>query len=132
MLSAPLIESREISGIVISASGSSAGVPLTVATRGSRCAWLTRRLPVLDAPTGQADSEGAFVGQDLVRPLVARPHRDEQATRLVRLVDRQRVVRNQVGERVGDAVEQRVEALLAEDVVEHVRQAPVRLDERVV
>src|SRR6266536_2087492 len=42
MLRAPLIESRAISGIVISASGSSAGVPATVATRGSRCAWLTR------------------------------------------------------------------------------------------
>ena len=42
MLSAPLIESRAISGIVIIASGSSAGVPGTVSTRGSRCAWLTR------------------------------------------------------------------------------------------
>jgi hypothetical protein len=91
-----------------------------------------RRLPVLDAPAGQADAEGAFVGEDLVRPLVARPHRDEQAAGLVRLVDRQRVVRDQVGQRVGDAVEQRVEALLAEDVVEDVSQAPIGLDDRVV
>ena len=41
MFSAPLTAPRAISGTVISASGSSAGVPGTVFDRGSRCAWLT-------------------------------------------------------------------------------------------
>jgi hypothetical protein len=38
-------------------------------------------------------------------------------------------VRDQVGERVGDADEQRVEALLGQQLVEDIRQALVRLDE---
>ena len=51
-------------------------------------------------------------------------------TGVVGLVDLERVVRHEIGERVGDAVEQRVEALLREDVVEDLRETPVRLDER--
>ena len=39
------------------------------------------------------------------------------------------VVRDQRGERVGDPVEQAVEALLGEDLVEDVGEALVRLDE---
>ena len=49
--------------------------------------------------------------------------------RLVRLVDRERVVRDQVAERVRDPHEQRVEALLREHLVEHVGKPLVRLDE---
>ena len=41
MLSAPLIWPRAMSGTQIRASGS-IGVPGTVRTRGSRCAWLQR------------------------------------------------------------------------------------------
>ena len=48
----------------------------------------------------------------------------------VRLVDRQRVERYEVADGVGDADEQRVEALLREDLVEDVGEAPVGLDER--
>ena len=50
--------------------------------------------------------------------------------RLVGLVDGQRVVRDEVGERVRDAHEQGVEALLREHLVEDVGEAAVRLDER--
>ena len=67
--------------------------------------------------------------QDLLRVLVADEHGHEHGLRLVRLVDRQRVVRDEVGERVGDAHEQRVEALLGEHLVEDVGEPPVRLDE---
>jgi hypothetical protein len=41
----------------------------------------------------------------------------------------QRVVRHQLGKGPGDAVEERVEALLGEDVVEDFGEALVRLDE---
>ena len=54
----------------------------------------------------------------------------EQALRLVGLVDGQRVVGNQVGERVGDEHEERVQALLGEHLVEHVCEPAVRLDDR--
>ena len=57
-------------------------------------------------------------------------HRLEHALRLVGLVDRQRVERrNQVADGVGDAHQEGVEALLGEDLVEDVREPPVRLDE---
>jgi hypothetical protein len=42
MFSVPLTTPRAISGIEISASGSSAGVPGTVTVRGSRWAWFAR------------------------------------------------------------------------------------------
>ena len=51
--------------------------------------------------------------------------------RLVRLVDRERVVRDEIAERVGDPLEQGVEALLREDVVEDVGEAPIGVDEGV-
>ena len=104
--------------------------------RHGRHAWIemslidARGLAMLDAPAGQADAERTLVREDLVRPLVARPDRNEEPARLVGFVDRQRVVRDQIGEGVRDPVEQRVEALLAEHVVKDVRKAPVRLDER--
>ena len=54
----------------------------------------------------------------------------ELALRLVRLVDVQRLVRDDLGERVGDPDEQRVEALLREQVVEDVREPAVGVDGR--
>ena len=87
-------------------------------------------LAMLDAPAGQADAERTLVGQDLVRPFVTRPDWDQKPARLVGFVNRQRVVGDQVREGICNPVEQRVEALLAEDVVEDVGEAPVRLDER--
>src|SRR5581483_10039847 len=56
----------------------------------------------------------------------------ERLIRLVRLVDRQRVVRDQVAERVGDPDEQRVEALLGQHLVEDVGEPAVRRDELVL
>src|SRR5204862_8337746 len=58
--------------------------------RDRRDAWIevrrveARRLAMLDAPAGQADAEGALVGEDLVGPLVARPGRDGHPARPVR------------------------------------------------
>ena len=49
--------------------------------------------------------------------------------RLVGLVDRKRVVRDELGERVRDPVEQVVQALLREDVVEDVCELAIGLDE---
>ena len=88
------------------------------------------RLPAAGRPAGHALVEADARPHDLVRVLVADDHRGEHALRLVGLVDRERVVRDQVGERVGDAHEQRVEALLREHLVEHVGEPPVRLDDR--
>ena len=52
---------------------------------------------------------------------------DELALGLVRLVDVDVLVRDELGERVGDPLEQRVEALLREHVVEDLGQPAVRL-----
>ena len=49
---------------------------------------------------------------------------------LVCLVDRERVVRHELGERVRDPLEQVVQALLGEDVVEDIGELPVGLHER--
>ena len=86
-------------------------------------------LAMLDAPTRQAGPEWAGVREDLLRPFVPRPDRGEQPARLVGLVDRERIVRDEVRQRIGDAVEERVQALLGQDLVEHVGQATIRLDE---
>ncbi len=89
-----------------------------------------RGLAAACGPTGDALVETDARAQDLRRVLVAGEHRHEQPLRLVGLVDRERVVRDEVGERVGDAHEQCVEALLGEHLVEDVREPAVRLDER--
>ena len=81
------------------------------------------------SPAGDALVEADLRRHDLVRVLVAREHSCQHALRLVRLVDRERVVWDQVSERVGDAHEERVEALLCEHLVEHVGEPLVRLDE---
>ena len=87
-------------------------------------------LAMLDRPAGDAFAEREGLAHDLVFPLAPRQNRYELPLGLVRLVDVHVLVRDQLGERVGDALEQRVEALLGEDVVEDLRQAPVRLRRR--
>ena len=89
------------------------------------------RLAVERSPAGDALAKVARAFQDLVGPLVAREHGCEHGLRLVGLVDRERVVGDELGECVGDPLEQVVEAVLGEDLVEHVRELPVRLDEAV-
>ena len=89
------------------------------------------RLTVLRGPARDSLAEVQRVPEQLLGPRVAREHRQEQPPRLVGRVDRERVVRDQILERVRDPLEQRIEALLGKDVVVDVRQAPVRLDEPV-
>ncbi len=89
------------------------------------------RLAVDDGPARDALPEGGACAHDLVLPLGASEHRDQLVARVVGLVDLQRVIRDEVVERVRDAVEQRVEALLREHVVEHFGQPAIRVDERV-
>ncbi len=111
----------------------STGVPGTCATRGSRCAWFASTAsrwltaqPVIALALGDADG-GAH---DLVDVLVVDDERGlEHSVRFVRLVDRERVVRDQLADGVGDAAEKRVERLLREHFVEDVGQPAVRLDE---
>ena len=89
-----------------------------------------RGLAVPRRPAGDALVEADLRRHDLVGLLVAREAPAVRTPlRLVGLVDRERVVRDQVAERVGDPHEQRVEALLGEHLVEDVGEPPVRLDE---
>ena len=60
---------------------------------------------------------------------VAHGRRTSETLRLVALVQVERLVRHEVGERVGDPVEESLEALLREHVVEDVGEPTVRLDE---
>jgi len=78
-------------------------------------------------PARDPFAEGARLAQDLVCPPVAGEHRRQDASCLVGLVDDERVVRHELGERVGDPLEERVDALLREDVVEHLGEPPVRI-----
>ena len=89
-----------------------------------------RRL-VRDGPAGQPCAVAGTVVHDLFLVVRrAREDRHQLAPRVVGFVDVKRVVGHQLGKRVGDAVEQRVEALLRHDVVEDLGDAPVRLDQR--
>ena len=88
------------------------------------------RLAVQRGPARDALAELRAAFHDLLRPLVPREDRSQETLGLVRLVDRQRVVRDELCERVRDPVEQVVEALLGEDVVEDVSELAIRLDER--
>ena len=81
-------------------------------------------------PTGDALGEADRRAHDLVRVHVADEDRLQHLLGLVGLVDRQRVEWDQVADGVGDADEQRVEALLGKNLVEDVGEPPVRLDER--
>jgi len=89
------------------------------------------RLAMECRPAGDALAEVGAAVHDLLGPLVAREHRHELCLRVVGLVDRECVVRDELGERVRDPLEQVVEAVLREDVVEDVRELPVGLNERV-
>ncbi len=86
------------------------------------------RLAVLHRPARDALAEREALAHDLLGPLAPGQHGDQLALHLVGLVDVDVLVRNELRERVRDAVEQRVETLLGEDVVEDLRQAPIRLD----
>ena len=83
------------------------------------------RLAVLDRPARDPDPERKDVVEDLVGVVAADERRDEVPFRLVRLVDVERLVRDDLVERVRDPDEQGVEALLGEQVVEDVGEAPV-------
>ena len=87
------------------------------------------RLAPACRPAGDAFVEADRRPHDLVGVLVAREHGSQHGVRLVGLVDRQRVVRDQVVQRVGDADEQGIEALLGQHLVEEVSEPPVRLDQ---
>src|SRR5207248_1357632 len=73
-------------------------------------------------------AEGEPRAEDLVGPAVARVDGDELASRLLGLVDGQRVVGDELGEGGGDLLEQRVQLLLGEELVEDIGEALVRLD----
>ena len=89
-------------------------------------------LAVLDGPARDPLPEGErLVGEHLVCVLAAGEDAPQLAGGLVGLVEREVVVRDQLADRVRDALEQRVERLLGEHVVEDVGQPAVRLDERV-
>ena len=88
------------------------------------------RLAVLDRPARDPDAEGEGVVEDLVGVFAADEGRDEMTLRLVRLIDVQRFVGHDLVERVSDPDEQRVEALLGEQVVEDVGEAPVGVGRR--
>ena len=91
------------------------------------------RLPVLDRPAGDPHAERErLVREHLLGVDSARVHGAERLVDLVRLVERDVVVRDQVADGARDTFEQRVEALLRENLVEDVGQTPVRLDQRVV
>ncbi len=93
------------SGTTTSASGS-IGVPGTCAARGSRCAWFaTTTVPLVDRPAREAHVERLLVGQDLLRPAVAREDRDAHAALAVQAVDGDRVVADHGHEGVRDALE---------------------------
>jgi hypothetical protein len=87
-------------------------------------------LPVLDRPAGDSLAEDDRpVGEHLLRPRPPHEHRLQRARGLVRLVDVEVVVRDQLADGVGDPLQQCIQALLGEDVVEDVGEAPVGLDD---
>ena len=84
---------------------------------------------MLRRPAGDAFREADRGAHDLVRVHVPDQHRLQNPLRLVGFVDGQRVERDQIADRARDAHQKSVEALLREDLVEHVREPPVRLHE---
>jgi hypothetical protein len=87
-------------------------------------------LAVLDGPAGDPLAEGEPLAQDLVGVVAAHERGNELPLVLVGLVDVQGLVGDDLGERVRDPDEQRVEALLGEEVVEDVREPPVGVRRR--
>jgi hypothetical protein len=88
------------------------------------------RLAMNDRPARDADTERGCVAHHLLFPLTAHEHRNEQLVNVVGLVDGEIVVGNEVAHGVRDLVQQVVEALLGEHLVEDVREAAVRLHDR--
>ncbi len=87
-------------------------------------------LAVLDGPAGDTGAERErLVGEHLLGVLAAGEHAAKLRLCLVGLVECEVVVGDQLPHRVGDPLEQRVEALLREDVVEDVGELAIRLDE---
>ena len=84
-------------------------------------------LAMVDRPAGDSLSERERLAHDLVGPVAPCEYGTELSIRLVRLVDVDVLVGDQLRERVRDALEQSVEALLGEHVVEDLGQAPIRL-----
>ena len=101
---------RAISGTAISDSGSG-GVPSTKRTRGIEVGAIREhRLALLDGPARDPLSEcERLVGEHLVRVLAPGKDGTKVARAFVRLVEREVVVRNQLADRVGDPLEERVE-----------------------
>ncbi len=85
------------------------------------------RLAMVDRPAGDSLTERERLAHDLVRPVAAREDRAELALRLVGFVDVHVLVRDEHCQRVGDALEQRAEALLRENVVEDFGEPAIRL-----
>ena len=90
------------------------------------------RLAMLDRPAGDAFAELHPAAHDLLDVLAGREHREQELIRDVGLVDDDRLVREQPAERVADALEQRVEALLGEHLVEDVGESAVRVDQHLL
>jgi hypothetical protein len=87
------------------------------------------RLAVLDRPARDTCAELGRRVEDLLGVLVAREHRQQHALVVVGHVDRECVVRDQLLQRVRDALEQQVDALLGEEKVEDIRQPTIRVDQ---
>ena len=85
------------------------------------------RLSMLGGPARDALAEREALAHHLVGPLRPGEHGDQLAGRLVGLVDLDVLVGDELCQRVRDALEQRVEALLGQDVVEDLRQPAIRL-----
>ena len=130
MLSVPLSLLRAISGTTISDSGSGCVSVDEADARVELGPVREHRLAVLDGPAGDPDAVGERrVGEHLVRVLAQGIDRLQLAGCLVRLVERDVVVRDQLADRVGDPVQEVVERLLREHLVEDVRELAVRLDQ---
>ena len=87
-------------------------------------------LAVLDGPSRDALSEAERLVRDhFVGVLPAGEDAGQLARHFVGLVEREVVVGNEVADGVGDALEERIEGLLREDVMEDIGQSAVRLDE---
>ena len=105
MFRVPIVSPLTISGTTIMASGS-LGVPGIWIERGSAMRVVGQdRFAVIDDPTGDARSQRALVGEDLVREPVAGDDGAANPGRAIDAVDRERVVRDDGLERIGDEVQ---------------------------